>query len=371
MENNFKIGFAEALFIPLTIILSNLILILPKIILQSQGSSSIINIIYVTILALIYITLISKLYKNFKSMDILDISKYLFGNVFKFIIGLIYILHIVFLSSLLLRNTAENLRTMYAQSIPTPYIMFFILVAVSFITRKKLKGIIKSNLIVASIIIFFLIILFFLSTKSFVFERIFPIMGYGVKNIFVDGAVNISCFGNLIILFFLMPFLKNTNKFKKLSITCVIISGIILILVITPLLLMFPTSITSGSNIPVYLQTRSITIGNLIQRVDAFFVLMWIFCVLSYLSISIGFTTYIFNKICKIENSSKISYTFLGILFAISLIYTNIIQIRKLDIQGYKIFSLLIPFMLSFVLLLFANIKKIIKNRKEVVTSEW
>ena len=52
MENNTKIGFFEALCVLLIIILSHLILILPKIIIQSQGSASIINIIYITLLAI-------------------------------------------------------------------------------------------------------------------------------------------------------------------------------------------------------------------------------------------------------------------------------------------------------------------------------
>ena len=71
--DNTKIGFFEALCVLLIVILSHLILILPKIIIQSQGSASIINIIYVTLLALFVVFVLNLLYKKFKGMDILEI----------------------------------------------------------------------------------------------------------------------------------------------------------------------------------------------------------------------------------------------------------------------------------------------------------
>lgn len=79
--DNTKIGFAEALCVLLIVILSHLIVLLPKIIIQSQGSASIINVIYITLLAVFFIFIFNLLYKNFKGMDILDISNFLFRKV--------------------------------------------------------------------------------------------------------------------------------------------------------------------------------------------------------------------------------------------------------------------------------------------------
>ena len=91
MEGNTKIGFSEALCVLLIIVISHLILTVPKIILKSQGSSSALNVIYITLIALFLVFIINLLYRNFKGMDILDISNYLFGKKFKFIVGIAYI----------------------------------------------------------------------------------------------------------------------------------------------------------------------------------------------------------------------------------------------------------------------------------------
>ena len=108
MENNNKIGFMEALSVSLIVVFAHLILLLPKIIIEDQGTGSIINVIYVSLLALFAVYILNILYKKFKGMDILDISNFLFGKKFRFIVGIIFIVHAIFVSSLLLRNTAEN-----------------------------------------------------------------------------------------------------------------------------------------------------------------------------------------------------------------------------------------------------------------------
>lgn len=361
MENN-KIGFAEALCILLVVILTHLLLILPKIILQSQGSSSIINIIYITLLALFAVFILNLLYKKFKGMDILDISSFLFGNGFKFIIGLIYIVYMVFIVSLMLRNTSENLKTMYFQGTTTPYITFCILCAIAFINRYNFKTVIKCNLIIVPLISIALIILFFLTTENFVPQRAFPILGNGIQNTFVTGATNIFCFGNILFLLFMMPLLKDYNQFNKLSYTAIALSGFFILLTIVSILFMFPLSISSGSNIPLYLQTRGISVGKLIERVDALYIFIWIINILSYISIITGFIISIFKKITNIQNTSTISYSFIAILFGASLVYENVIQIRELDSKGYKFLSLTLVFGLGFLILLLANIKKLIKK---------
>lgn len=267
-----------------------------------------------------------------------------------------------FIASLLLRNTAENLKTMYFQNIPTPYILFFILLVVAFANKHSLKTIIKCNLIVVPLIVVSLIILFALSSNNFVVERVFPVLGYGASNTFLKGAANIFSFGNILFLFFIMPMLKDYNQFKKLSYSSVILSGILILLSIVALLLMFPIPISSGSNIPLYLQTRKLTLGKLIQRVDALFILIWIITILSYISIIIGFIVSIFKKISNVQSSSTVSSCFIAILLGASLIYNNIIQIRKLDAENYKYLTLILVFGLGFLILLLANIKNMIKK---------
>lgn len=208
-----KIGFVEAVCTLLIITLSHLILTLPKTIIQSQGSSSILNILYVTVVASITIFIVTKLYKNFKGKDILDISDFLFGKVFKFIFGLIFIAYYIFAASLLIRNTAENLKSMYFYNTPIPLIALFLLFAAGFINKLGIKAVIKCNLIIVPAIILILLLVFLASSGNLTFERIFPVFGYGIQNTFVNGLGSIYAFAGISALFLIMPLLKDYNRF--------------------------------------------------------------------------------------------------------------------------------------------------------------
>lgn len=211
--NNEKIGFGEALCILIIVTLSHLILTLPKTIIQSQGSSSILNIMYISIIVLIIIFFITKLYKNFRGKDILDISSFLLGRWFKFIIGLAFIAYYIFAASLLVSNTSENLKTMYFHNTPISFIVLFILLAAGFINKLGPKAVIKCNLIIVPPIIVILVLIFLANSRNLSFTQIFPILGYGAKNTFVNGLSNIYAFSSISFLFLIMPLLKDYKRF--------------------------------------------------------------------------------------------------------------------------------------------------------------
>ena len=112
------------------------------------------------------------------------------------------------------------------------------------------------------------------------------------------------------------------------------------------------------------MQTRTVTLGKLLQRLDALFILIWDLNIISYLSIVTGFVISIFKKISNTQETSTISYTFVAILLGLSIFYQNILQARRLNSELYKYLSLILVFGIPFLILLFANIKRNKNNKK-------
>ena len=112
MGNN-KIGTVEAIMSILTIVVAHTILSLPRILILNTNSSTILNLIYLTIIAMALAYLIYFLLKKFPGLDIVDISENLGGKVFKNIVGAVFIFHFITNSSLLLRNFCEGLQIFY------------------------------------------------------------------------------------------------------------------------------------------------------------------------------------------------------------------------------------------------------------------
>ena len=80
----------------------------------------------------------------------------------------------------------------------------------------------------------------------------------------------------------------------------------------------------------------------------------------------IAFILLIFKKITNVQNKSAISNCFLAILFGISLIYSNILQIRFLQSTIYKKSVLIFIFGVNIAILILGNIKQMILKRKKV-----
>ena len=83
MENNYKVKSLEAICLIILLMINKLILNVPYYIVAIVGNGAIVNIIYIGIIDFIVLLIIIKLIDSFESMDLIDISQYLGGNILK------------------------------------------------------------------------------------------------------------------------------------------------------------------------------------------------------------------------------------------------------------------------------------------------
>ena len=112
MENT-KIGNKEAIALLITITFNNLILSLTKSIIDHTSSSSLLNILYISIITIIFTCIICNLLNKFPTYDLIDISNYLGGKILKWIIGLLFIAYFIFFSGILLQIFSAFLQISY------------------------------------------------------------------------------------------------------------------------------------------------------------------------------------------------------------------------------------------------------------------
>ena len=362
--NNNRIGFVESISLTLIVIISHILLNLPNEILGSTASSGPLNVIYITILAIILFLVFNKLFSPFQGKDILDVAEFVGGNILKKVVSIIYTLYFIFVCGILLLNFANTLKTVYLQDMPTSLIcLVFILIAL-IANQFGFKNVSRINAIILPFIVVAILIIFFALSVRFVPERFFPVLGYGVNNTFVLGATNVFAFGEIILLLLMRSSYKDPKDVKRNGLTSVISSGIILFLSVTSLILIFPFATGGEGILSIYMITRSIQFGTFFQRVDAFFILIWVLTFFSYLSVVFAFILRITNKNLRIQKSNIPTFIIgLGV-FIVTLIPQNIAQIRFAENVIYKYACLIIVFGMSFVILLLGYLKK---NKKGMV----
>ncbi|MCI8273958.1 MAG: GerAB/ArcD/ProY family transporter [Clostridia bacterium] len=363
-----KIGTFEAIMLILTIVVTHTILSLPRNLLITTKSATIINLIYVSIIAIIISYLICKLLRNFPSLDIIDISETLGGKVFKNIIGIIFIVYFISSSSILLRNFCECLKIIYYPMTDITFILLMFVVAVCLANRLDFSATLKTNLLVIPLVLFSMVFLFVANTKNFSPQRIFPILGDGIFNTFVTGLGNITAFAGIVYLYFIPPYLKEPQKLKKIVLASTGISAIYLILCVSTILFMFSSFIIANEISSLYSATRYIEFGSFFQRLESVFLLIWILAFASYLSIVLKFTMNIFKKVTNIKTKKPLIDIFGLLMFGIAMLPENLAISEKFENTIYPSLVIGIVFALGLSILILANIKhkKGLSNEKNI-----
>ena len=364
-----KISSLEAIMLILTLVISHSILSLPNEILTKYNSASLLNLLYLGIIATLISLLIVNLFKHFPGLDIIDISNVLGGTWLRNAIGITFIIYFILTSSVLLRDFCESIKIIYYPITNITFIVAFVVIAVCIANSLNFNATIKTNRIILPLALISIVFLFITNINNFRPQRIFPILGSGFFNTFILGLSNIASFGGIAYLYFLPPLLKNPTDFKKIAVTSMITTTVYLIFTVATLLFIFSFFLNISEISPLYNATRYIEFGSFFQRLESVFLLIWILVFTCYLSISLKMATYIFQKLTNL-NDSKTLVPILGLLtFGIAIIPNNLAISQFFENNIYPSLMIGIVLFLSLGILILANFYKKHSNTQKSSTS--
>lgn len=362
-----QISNFQAIALILIIVTNHLILGTPRTLIAETGTGTILNMIYVFILALLLVFIITKLFCNFNGKDIIDISEFLGGKVLKVIVGIVFIIYFLVILSTTVRVIVQDLEIIYFQNISIYVLTLAILTSIVFVYKYGSSAVVKCNSIIAPIVGIAILIIAFSNVQDFSLDRIFPILGFGAKETFITGASNIFAYSGLAILYFIMPMLKDSKIFKKVSIVSTILVGILIVGSVSSLVLSFPFIENINEISSLYVESRDISYWQVFQRIDGLFVFSWILALLSYISVVLFIIVVIFRKLTNAKKEFPVVLAFATITYVTTLIPNNIAMIRFLEDIVFKYTNIIVAIFLSLIVLIFANIKYKIVNRKNTI----
>lgn len=363
MENK-KIGNFQAIALILIIIVNHLLLGTPKNLIAQTGTGTILNMIYVFFLSIIFVFILVKLFNNFKGKDILDVSEFLGGKILKVIVGIIFIVYFSLILSTTIRVIVQNLQIIYFDNLHICLLTLIILSTVAIVYKFGSSTVIRCNSIIAPIAAVAILIIAFSNISDFSLDRIYPILGFGAKELFITGASNIFAYSGLAILFFIMPMLKDTNDYKKIAFTANITIGILIVASITSIVLSFPFIDRTSNISSLYMESRDISYWQSSQRIDGIFVFSWILALLSYISVALFFIVTIFRKLTHAKKEFPVVLAFINIIYGVTLIPKSIETVRFLEEVVFKYANISLIIVTGLILMILANIKYYFQNAK-------
>lgn len=353
-----KLSTFEAIAVVLTVTLTHSVLTMPKAIMSVTGSSALLNIAYLSIIAFTLCIMIYKLLSKFPGLDIIDISKYLGGKWFQSLTGLGAIAYIIFNSAVLLRIFANSLKIVYYPMTDLIFIISIFVISIPIACSLKDNSVFKANLAIVPIVMFSVAFLFIANTKYFHLENIYPLLGNGLNETFGKGFTNLFAFGGLATLYFLPPMLKNQKQLKKVSMISILISAIYFILTIATILFMFSPTAFTNELMPLYSAVRYIEFGTFFERQDSLFLLIWILSFFCYLGISFNICSNILKKVTNLKNDKIISLPLSLLVLGFSLLPQNESVTNFLEDTIYRYLFLILPIGIFILTLSLAIIKK-------------
>lgn len=356
MKNN--LTTKEAISIVCIIFLCQLVLNLPKGLINNCGTGSIINVLYISILALILCFFISKLLKSFPSLDIIDISEFVGGNILKFVVSIIYIVFFIILILVALSDFSYLLKCIYFQNAPPTFILAFFIFGALIANLFGFTSIKKACTITLPILFFSFLLIFIEIIPEMSLNDFTPILGYNYKSTFVTGLSNAFLLSFFNLYFFIMPLLKKKNDMGKIIFTSFSINCFVILITIISLIAVFTARINANNINALYFLARTIKLSDFIRQIDAIYVFIWILSLFSYISILIYFVTHILNKLFHFKNQKQLTYPIVNVLSGLSLLFVELDQIQFLQNKLFKYSSLFITFGVGLLLLILGNIKK-------------
>lgn len=361
MENT-KIGNKEAIALLVTIAFNHIIMNVTKSIIDTTASASLLNILYIGIIAIIFTSIICYFLNKFPTLDLIDISEFLGGKVLKWIIGLLFVGYFIFFAGILLNMFSSFLEITFFQLVKTIYVVGLLVIGAVVASTMRHNAIYRANFIIFPLLIISTLFIFISDYRYLVFEKMYPIFGNGLFTTFVAGLSNIFALQGLAYIYFMPTELKEPDKLKNVSITSVVLSCIFLLICVAIILFMFNGFVETDELLPLYSAVKYIEYGSFFQKLDSAFVLIWIFAFVSYLSIALKFSSKIMKKLTNIENENIFTYL-LGIALLFIALWPKNYAISKFfvnTVYKYAFFILIVG--ISSLVLISATIKQKVRK---------
>ncbi len=228
-------------------------------------------IILSMVMASLIIFVYARISKIFPGKDIFLILDILFGKVFGKIISLIFLTYVFRLTSLVLRDYTEFVRTVSLPETPACIFSFSAIITVIWIVRSGIELLGRFVAFFFPVYIFMIIIVTFLSIPLFEFSNLKPILYDGLQPVLnTSFSLFTFPFAETVVFLCLMGNLKKNNSsvYKAYYISC-LFGGIVILIISVRSVLILGVPNTLIQNFASYASARLIRIGSFLQRIEA------------------------------------------------------------------------------------------------------
>lgn len=253
-----------------------------------------------------------------------SISRKIFGKYLGWVVGLLYILYFLYICSRNVREFSDLLGSTTLRKTPLMVIVISFVLVICYVLYLGIEvlGRTAEVLIVILIIFGMLGTLFILVSNIIDPHHLRPILENGWKPILSTAFPMLISFpfGEMIVFLMIIPYLNEREKMKKVWLSVVIFSGIILSLTAAINIAVLGVDVMERAAFPTLATVGKVNILNFIQRLDALVVFSLLITVFFKASIYLYGAVIGLADLFKVKKYQQILFPIGGILIFLSIV---------------------------------------------------
>ena len=281
----------ELVSVTVIAIVVKMLLTFPREIVINSGQAAWIQILYITAVAILLLLFTSRIYKH--KLNLIDLAYMAGGKTLKIIVGLVVFFILLTNFSSVSRIFQETIKVVLLQKSKVEDIAVIFSITVAIGAYLGIGSIARVSAIFLPIAGFVFAGFIFLLIPHYDFNNIMPIFGNGLSKIFLSGFNSLSLFSDIILLNVLIPYCKNLDAVRKITLRSVLIAGGAAFLIMLIYCLSYVYPVSADYMLPVYQMARMVDISSFFSRFEAFFQFVWTILIFLYSSLYISSMSYV------------------------------------------------------------------------------
>lgn len=330
MNKDTKISSNQIKGLLVTSILGVGVLSLPNNLGVIMGLDGWIPIIVAGILMVGMTLVIFKIFDYFPEKDIFEISKATLGTIISTIYQIILLFYMVILLAYVSRTLGEVIRAFLLEKTPIEVIIITFILVTSYISRCEIDVIGRMGFFIYPLILGFIVFLALVTLPNAKFENLLPMFQSDIKTLPTGLLASIISYGGFEILLFAIPYTEDKDKVFKSSLSAIGIITVIYLAIFIMATSQFGIDQLQRLPWPTLSLVKEIDLpGLFLENLDGVVTTMWVLVVFGTLSATYFSSAKILANLFKTKSHELFILPLLPIIYTISLIPQNSIELQK------------------------------------------
>lgn len=296
---------------------------------------------------------------RFPSETFFEYTDTILGKAGK-LIGILYILFFMHNAALSINFYSEFLTTVVMNLTPPFFFKVSLLFLAAYAAYKGIENLARLSELFAPIIMLVVLVAILSLVKDMDPKEFLPLMESGLLPAFSSGFYFVSSNIEIALMAVVLPFLNDRSKLKTVYIAFPLLLGIFIFILTATVIALFGDDLAKNLTYPFYNAVRLIQLGNFIERVEVFHVVLWIFGLFVKLSLSLYVIALGLSQVFRLKTYTPLLLPLVSIVLPVSTTFgKDIVELKGFtSYEIYPWYTIIFIFIIPFFLLLTAIISR-------------